>query len=129
MKKVLARTLALAAVTGGITVVGPAQVARADTCLDSGYSVTWYAIGNGQHSTGTLITTSRCNDINIRRTNTEPYRYFRVCFVRTNACNSWKLVAPNTWDEIAYGVLDGSRFWIESKAPGLNIRPVAKVAA
>ncbi|MYX00230.1 MULTISPECIES: hypothetical protein [unclassified Streptomyces] len=123
------RTLrkAAATLTASLTLAGGAVVAgggtaNAATC----YGGATYFSGETNYypSSGTYVTTSRCNDINIKVANliVTPSRKVKVCFYKSNGalnyCQSNYTTTYGSWTVVATDVKDGTRFRFafESKA-------------
>lgn len=71
--------------------------------------------GFNQPNGGYHQTTSNCSDINMRPNSTTRVR---VCFQRTQACNSFKTAPAGQWTVIASNVVDNAGFYFNFASSG-----------
>lgn len=135
-KKVLTGLAALLpAVTAAAVVAAPSPAMAAATCYNHDGNVTGtYTRSDGLDqrvpSSGNLLTTSYCNDINLyvdADTISPDYPYLMACvvFVRhTDQCSNGNIPVGPGWNVIATDVKDGSAFIV--KVRGFENDPDAR---
>jgi hypothetical protein len=92
--------------------------AAAVSCYGQAFNIGFYATSGVWYEfpsrSTPYVTSSYCNDINMKFTQLPGPAYVRICFVHANYCNSWKYyTATNTWYAPATTVLDGTTYVIQ----------------
>ncbi|MER5896440.1 hypothetical protein [Streptomyces sp. NPDC001876] len=109
---------AVALTAGGLTAATTATAAAAPTAVQSclggakSFSSTYTAPYRWPGS-GSVTTTSTCNDINVK-----PYYgdNVRTCFLPSSggtSCNAWRWISGGVWGLAATDVKDGTKFYVE----------------
>ncbi|GHH42970.1 hypothetical protein [Lentzea cavernae] len=118
MRRTVTRVLPALALLGALGSFAPAQaeggpVHAAAGCRAAPYSASFslYFETESYIDLGAYITSSQCNDINLRSTNGTSYRACVIFVNHTSACNyETSVPAGGSWVNIATDVKDGTRF-------------------
>ncbi|MFE0424947.1 hypothetical protein [Streptomyces sp. NPDC058953] len=105
--------------TGGLTAAAaaPASAGPAQTCYGGSVS---YASSHSPDSgyqewpANYATTGPNCADINVRPTQGVSVR---TCWINAGTCNGWTWIPANSWTEVAYGVPDGTHYYLQFSAP------------
>jgi hypothetical protein len=93
------------------------------TCYGQAFSIgfpsTAYVLYEFPSRSTPYVTSSYCNDINLKFTSLPGSAAVRICFVHANYCNSWKVYsATNQWYTPATDVLDGTTYVVQMETSG-----------
>lgn len=140
LARVMGTTLATGALLGALMVPSAASAAVDEDGPDAGadselstsmvtgkssgrtseincYDLAWNATHNHGNSAWRTATDA-CNDVNIRLRDSNTELEARVCFEPTSGgttCNGWQDIDSTSWTEIAWNVIPGTTYRVETR--------------